>query len=189
MSIVLESLESIVNLDYPSDKYELIVVDNGSTDGSFEKIKELLERKSSLRKKIIKLDHNLGFTGGNNVGFVARDKESKYVLLLNNDAILLQGGLKTLVEYAENYDNVAGLQGVVLKYKSRLIDTAGGYISELLQFYLLGEGHEYPWVLRKPVYVTYADGSCVLYRVESVLKSLGNKLFIDEFSAMVMTTY
>jgi GT2 family glycosyltransferase len=181
MPIVLESLESIANLDYPSDRYELIVVDNGSTDGSFEKIKELLERKSSLRKRIIKLNHNLGFTGGNNVGFAVRSKESKYVLLLNNDAVLFQGGLKTLVEYAENYDTVAGLQGVVLKYKSRHIDTAGDYVSELLLSHPLGEGHEYPWILKKPIYVTYANGSCVLYRVESIVRSLGNKLFIDEF--------
>ena len=50
MPIVLKSLESIVNLDYPSDRYELIVVDNGSTDGSFEKIKEFLERKIVLER-------------------------------------------------------------------------------------------------------------------------------------------
>jgi len=62
------------------------------------------------------LNKNLGFAGGNNVGFMARDRESKYVLLLNNDAILFQEGLKMLVEYAENYSNVVGLQGVVLKY-------------------------------------------------------------------------
>jgi len=181
MPIVLESIESIINLDYPFEKYEFIVVDNGSTDGSFERIKEFLERKTSLRKKIIKLSHNLGFTGGNNIGFIARDKESKYVLLLNNDAVLFQSSLQTLIEYAENNDNVAGLQGVVLKYKSRLIDTAGDYINELLRSHSLGEYHEYPWILRKPIYVTYVDGSCALYRVESILKCLGNKLFIDEF--------
>lgn len=90
MPIVLKSLESIVNLDYPSDRYELIVVDNGSTDGSFEEIKRFLEKKSRLRKKIVRLSRNLGFTGGNNVGFMARDTESKYVLLLNNDAILFR---------------------------------------------------------------------------------------------------
>jgi len=142
---------------------------------------QLLGLRLPPRKKIIKLDHNLGFTGGNNEGFVAKDKEGKYVLLLNNDVVLFQGGLKTLVEYAENYDNVAGLQGVVLKYKSRLIDSAGGYISELLHSFTLGKGHEYPWTLKKPVYVTFAGGSCVLYRVESIVRSLGNKLFIDEF--------
>jgi len=101
MPIVLESLESIANLGYPSDRYELIVVDNGSTDGSFERIKGFLEKKTDLRKKVVKLGRNLGFTGGNNVGFAVRDRESEYVLLLNNDAILFQGGLRTLVEYAE----------------------------------------------------------------------------------------
>jgi GT2 family glycosyltransferase len=179
--IILKSLESIINLDYPSDKLELIVVDNGSNDGSFEKIKEFLGKRNSIRKKIIKLNRNLGFTGGNNVGFMARDKESKYVLLLNNDALLFQNGLKTLVEYAEVNSNVACLQGIVLKYGTRLIDTAGGFIDEFLQSHILGQSREYPWILRKPVYITYVDGSCAFYRVESIARCIGNKLFIDEF--------
>jgi GT2 family glycosyltransferase len=181
LPLVLQSLESIASIDYPSDKFELIVVDNGSTDGSFEKIREFLEKKSSLRKKIIKLSYNLGFTGGNNIGFIARDRESKYVLLLNNDAVLFQEGLRVLVEYAENYSGVAGLQGVVLKYKSKLIDTAGDYVDELLQTHTLGSDQAYPWILRKPIYVTYVDGCCSLYRVESILKCTGDKLFINEF--------
>jgi len=181
MPIVLKSLQSIADLDYPSDKLELIVIDNGSTDGSFERIKEFLEKRDNLRKKIIRLSKNLGFTSGNNIGFTARDKESKYVLLLNNDAVLFQNGLKTLIEYAEVNNNVACLQGVVLKYGTRLIDTAGNFIDELLWSHLLGQSCEYPWILRKPIYVTYVSGSCALYRVESVVRCLGNKLFIDEF--------
>jgi GT2 family glycosyltransferase len=181
MPIVLESLESIVSLDYPYDKLELIVVDNSSTDGSFEKIKGFLEKRNALRKKVIRLDKNLGFTGGNNVGFMARDKESRYVLLLNNDAILFQGSLKTLIEYAEINSNVACLQGVILRYGTRLIDSAGDFLDEFLRSYALGKYREYPWILRKPIYVTYVDGSCALYRVENVVRCLGNKLFIDEF--------
>ena len=181
MPIALESLESIATLNYPLDKYELIVVDNGSSDGSFEEIKGFLEKKSSLRRKIIKLNYNLGFTGGNNIGFIARDRGSKYVLLLNNDAVLFQEGLRVLVEYAEKYSSVAGLQGVVLKYGSRLIDTAGDYIDELLQAHVLGGNQVYPWILRRPIYVTYVDGSCSLYRVECLLKCTGGKLFINEF--------
>jgi GT2 family glycosyltransferase len=82
MSLVLKFLGSIASIDYPSDWLELIV-DNGSTDGSFERVREFVERRSGLRKKIVRLDKNLGFTGGNNVGFMARDRESRYVLLLN----------------------------------------------------------------------------------------------------------
>jgi len=181
MPVILKSLESIISIEYPFDRLELIVVDNGSNDGSFERIKGFLEKRDHLRKKIIRLRRNLGFTGGNNIGFMARDKESKYVLLLNNDAILFQNGLKTLIEYAEINSNVACLQGVVLKYGTRLIDSAGDFLDEFLHSYALGSHHEYPWILRKPIYVTYVDGSCALYRVESVVKCLGNKLFIDEF--------
>jgi len=148
---------------------------------ALRRLRSFLRRKVSLRKKIIKLDYNLGFTGGNNIGFIARDRESKYVLLLNNDAVLFQEGLRVLVEYAEKYSGVAGLQGVVLKYKSRLIDTAGDYVDELLQAHLLGSNQVYPWILRKPIYVTYVDGCCSLYRVESLLKCTGDKLFINEF--------
>jgi len=181
LPIVLESLESVVGLDYPFDRYELIVVDNGSTDGSFERVKDFLERRGSLKKRIIRLGRNLGFTGGNNIGFTARDRESKYVLLLNNDAIIFQGGLKTLVEYAENHSDVACLQGVVLKYGTRLIDSAACYVDELLQTHTIGQYREYPWILSRPVHVTYVSGSCALYRVEHVLKCIGDKLFIDEF--------
>jgi GT2 family glycosyltransferase len=181
--IVLESLESIAELDYPFERYELIVVDNGSTDGSYEEISKFLEKKNNLHKKIIRLQKNLGFTGGNNVGFRARDKESKYVLLLNNDAVLFQEGLKKLVEIFENLGKVAGVQGVVLKYKSGLIDTAGGYINEFLQPYLLGQGYPYKWRTIKYLPVTYVDGSCALYRVKNILECVGNKLFLDEFFA------
>ncbi|MGC8997699.1 MAG: glycosyltransferase family 2 protein [Fervidicoccaceae archaeon] len=181
IDIVLESLESVVSMDYPSEKYELIVVDNGSVDGSFESIKNFLDKKSGFRKKIIKLDKNLGFTGGNNKGYRARDGDSKYVLLLNNDAIIREGGLKSLVEYAENMPLLGAVQGIVLRYKSNLIDTSGGYISELLHTSSPGAGEKYPWILKKPVYVSYADGACVLYRIDAVKKCCSDKLFIDEF--------
>jgi GT2 family glycosyltransferase len=97
--------------------------------------------------------------------------------------VLFQQGLKTLVEYAENDDRVAGLQGVVLRYGSRLIDTAGGFVDEMILAYGLGNGKEYPWILRKPIYISFADGSCSLFKVKNLLSCLGNKLFIEDFFA------
>lgn len=180
-SLVLESLKAISELDYPYDKYELIVVDNGSTDGSIEKIEEFLKKRENLRKKIVRLNKNLGFTGGNNVGFKARDKESKYIVLLNNDAVPFRESLKTMVEYAEQY-NAGGLNGIILKYEEdNVIDTAGDVVDELLCAILVGRGKMSPWVIKKPFYITYADGAFALYKIDCILKSVGEKLFFDEF--------
>jgi len=59
----LESLQGVFDLDYP--ELELIIVDNGSNDGSFETVKEFAERKrpGNVRLKIVKLERNLGFAG------------------------------------------------------------------------------------------------------------------------------
>ncbi|MEM0027840.1 MAG: glycosyltransferase family 2 protein [Ignisphaera sp.] len=187
IDLVLKSLEAIADLDYPGDRYELIVVDNGSTDGSFERIREFLDKKSSLRKKIIRLEKNLGFTGGSNIGYRARDRESKYVLLVNNDAIPLQNSLKTLVEYAEKFDGVGGLNGVILDYDGKRIDTAGDFVDELLISYASGSKEVYPWIIRKPFYISYADGAYVLYSIEAIAKcigeKIGDKMFVESFFA------
>jgi len=177
---ILESLQAIAELDYPSDRYEVIIVDNKSTDGSFKKIIEFLERIGSLRKRVVRLTTNLGYTGGNNIGFMARDPESKYVILLNNDAVPLPESLPLMVEYAEKYEWAGALNGVVLRHGSNLIDTAGGFLDELLLSHLTGSGKPYPWIVKHPFYISYADGAYVLYKVEHILRCIGNKLFVDE---------
>jgi GT2 family glycosyltransferase len=75
------------------------------------------------------------------------------------------------------------LQGVILQYGTRLIDSAGDYVDELLRPCRLGADHEYPWILRKPVYVTFTTGAVALYDVGAVLKCIGDKLFLDELFA------
>jgi hypothetical protein len=49
------------------------------------------------------------------------------------------------------------LQGVALKYGTRFIDTAGDFIDELIYTHAFGRYCEYPWVLRRPFHITYAD--------------------------------
>ncbi|GAB6946701.1 hypothetical protein JCM16161A_08310 [Vulcanisaeta sp. JCM 16161] len=87
IDIALRSLESFLNLDFGD--YELIVVDNASTDGSFERIRKFVEehKPSSVKVKIIRNDRNLGYAGGMNIGWDARDPDSKYVAFANNDLI------------------------------------------------------------------------------------------------------
>jgi len=49
IQIALESLESIIKLNYPREKHGLIVVDNESKDNFYEKIKIFLEKHSNVK--------------------------------------------------------------------------------------------------------------------------------------------
>lgn len=75
-----ETLTSIWKQDFSN--YEIIVVDNGSTDGSVEMVEE--EFKNA---KTIKLDKNMGIKGYN-IGM--QYSKGKYVVLIDNDMILVQ---------------------------------------------------------------------------------------------------
>ncbi|MEM1541420.1 MAG: glycosyltransferase family 2 protein [Ignisphaera sp.] len=185
LDIVLKSLEGISNLDYPNNRYELIVVDNGSNDGSFEAIKSFLEKKTWLKKKIIKLNRNTGFTGGCNIGFQARDPESKYIALLNNDAVPYKDSIRNLVEYAEQINGVGAIQGIILDLDTKKVDTAGNMLTELLIGGQLYQGEDIGKVKKRLFYVTYADGAYALLNVEAVKKATGfkNRLFYDKMFA------
>ncbi len=82
---------------------EVIVVDNGSVDGS---VAALRERFAGLR--VIAVGRNLGFSGGNNVG-LARAR-GEYTLLLNSDAALRPGALQALLEAARQHPEAGALQ-------------------------------------------------------------------------------
>lgn len=78
----LECLESVQKIDYPS--YEVVVVDNGSTDNSVATIKQ--QYPSVI---LLETGENIGYAGGNNVGIRhAMSNGAEYILLLNNDTIV-----------------------------------------------------------------------------------------------------
>jgi GT2 family glycosyltransferase len=180
IDLVLESLQKIKELDYPN--YELIAVDNGSVDGSYEFVRKFAEGMRNA--KIIRLKKNVGFTGGNNVAYKARDFRSKYVALLNNDAVPHPESLKKMVEIMEGNMQLGGCQGIVLDYNSNAIDNAGWLICELLGVYAVFNGKD-PTVFKKPLYITYADGSYSIYRVDALKKAMhcAYKIFDDQMFA------
>lgn len=73
--------------------FEVIVVDNGSTDGSAQAVRE---RHSWVR--LLAQDKNLGFTGGHNLAI--RERKGRHAFLLNSDATVHPGALKTLLEFS-----------------------------------------------------------------------------------------
>jgi GT2 family glycosyltransferase len=91
------------NTDYPN--YELIVVDNASTDGTVEELQRLA--RSIPTVKVILNDHNAGFGPGNNQGLAAATGE--ILVLLNNDTVVPRGWLTRLARHLD--DAALGLIG------------------------------------------------------------------------------
>jgi GT2 family glycosyltransferase len=101
----LRCLDSLRGLDA-----EVIVVDNGSTDGSVEAI-----RAAFPRVGVIDTGANLGFSGGNNAGIRrALEGGADWVVLLNNDAVLEPGALDALREAAARHPDAGVLAGKLL---------------------------------------------------------------------------
>jgi len=92
----IECLRSVQALDYPH--YQVLVVDNASSDGSPEQI-----RVAFLDVELIVNEVNLGYAGGINVGIKrALEEGADYVLLLNNDTLVDERLLAELLKAGES---------------------------------------------------------------------------------------
>ena len=78
---------------------EVIVVDNRSTDGSFEALKKF--QSESFNLKVVDGKENLGFGKANNLGF--KYATGQYILFLNSDTTVHAGALEKLVTYYQNH--------------------------------------------------------------------------------------
>jgi len=81
---------------------EIIVVDNASTDGSPDMV-----RQRFPTVKLIASDLNLGFTRGNNVGIAG--SSGRYMLLLNPDTEVIANALSTMIAYMDSHLDVGAL--------------------------------------------------------------------------------
>jgi GT2 family glycosyltransferase len=178
LNIVKMSLLSIKKLNYKN--YELIIVDNASTDGSFEQIKSYLNN-IGLKAKIIKTKHNLGFTGGNNIGFKERAKDSLYTLLINNDAILFPDSLKNLIKIIESKERIGALNGAVLNYNNNMLNNVPSFLDELFGIVTSYPSEFKDWKF-KEIYETYPYGAVALLKNEAILEANKgiNQIFDEE---------
>lgn len=94
----LDCLRYVYSQSYKD--FEVIMVDNGSTDNTPKEVKKRFPEVNVIQKK-----KNYGFAEGNNIG--VRKAKGEYVVLLNNDTIVEKDWLKELVDFMDKDKSTA----------------------------------------------------------------------------------
>lgn len=104
--VLKEAIESVIK-ETAAFEYEIILVDNASTDGSVEMVREAFTSVNSAQGPgviVIANKKNRGFAGGNNDGLAKAAGE--YLMLLNPDTIVHDRAIEKLVQYLDAHDDV-----------------------------------------------------------------------------------
>jgi len=162
-------LPSVIGQTYKN--IEIIVVDNGSTDGSIEYV------QSNDSIKLVCNSTNVGFSKGNNIGI--QIASGKYIAVLNNDTELDLNWVSSLVEVAEGHPDAGMFACKILSYYDRnLIDCVGHLIYPDGLSRGRGRGEIDKGQYNKIEEVAFPSGCAALYRKE-MLEQVG--LFDETF--------
>ena len=161
LKCIRECLESVVATNYTTT--EIIVVDNGSTDGSHN----IAKKFSNVR--LVALEKNIGFAAGNNAGF--KIAKGKYIATLNNDVIVEPDWLQQPTELFEHYPSIGIVACRQMNYYHRdRIDCLYTYPLHSLLFEPMGVGKIFTNdnLFSRPGQVIGAGGASAIYRKEVV---------------------
>jgi GT2 family glycosyltransferase len=160
-----ECLSSVLKSNYPD--FEVIFVDNASTDGSVEFVQSNFRGYSNLR--IIRNNRNLGFAEGNNVG--AKVAKGEYVVFLNVDTKVDPNWLKELVTAMESDESIGAAQSKLLQFDGRTIDSAGDFINFYGFGWMRGHGEIDRGQFNKIDEIFSARGAAMIVRKKSFRRS------------------
>ncbi len=152
--------------------FEIVIVDNGSTDSSLNYLKQLENKKV----KAVFLEENLGFGAGNNIGF--KHCSGEYIVLLNNDTVVKEDFLENVIKPFKLSKEIGMVAPLILfKFNPDTIDKAGGH---LVYFDGLNRGRGCQEKLSEkyltPGYVLIPDGCAACFKRE-LIENYG---FFDE---------
>lgn len=163
-------LDSLKNQTYSN--FSIIVVDNASDDSSYN----WLNNYENVTLK--KLDKNYGFSKAVNEGI--KLSNSKYVVLLNNDTVVPENWLETLLGEIEKDESIFSVCSKMIRYNEKdKIDDAGDEYSILGWAYKIGDGKNIS-SFRKSKYVFSSCAGAAIYR-NSIFDEIG--YFDEDFFA------
>jgi GT2 family glycosyltransferase len=167
----------------PRDKFEIFVVDNDSSDGSVEMVREQFPDVHLVANK-----ENVGFGRANNQ--VLDRCKGEYILLFNPDAMLIDNSIDRLLIHADEHQDVAIWGARLLNIDRSLQRWTGGafpniknitghylFITRLLSYFGKTQSLYLETDVDVDVDVDWVSGACMLLRSDA----LDNKLFNDKF--------
>lgn len=171
-----KAIPSVLN-ELKTVKGDLLIVENGSTDNSFEFIQQKFPTVA-----VLKTNENLGGSGGFNAGItVALQSQCRYVWLLDNDIEAETGALSSLLEILENHSQAGAVGSQICLYQNpQIIQEIGAFITPWLGSTKLHHAGQQRLSLDSdPVQVDYLAACSLLVRSDVFHKiGLFHKFFI-----------
>ena len=165
--LLTDCLKSVQNQSY--EHTNIVLVDNGSTDGSVEYVSQEFRNV-----KVVRLEDNRGFTGANNIGI--KSGAGEFVALLNNDAVAHRHWLMESIRCLRRHPDAGFCASRIVNFFQRnLLDAAGdvytrGGVNAKRGFGHTTDSHQ------DTGYVFGACAAAVVYR-RDMLEEIG---FFDE---------
>ena len=121
-NVIEACLDSLISQTYPH--HEILVVDNGSQDGSLE----LIKLKYSSKLQIVENSRNLGFAEGVNIGI--KHSQGEFIALLNSDAVVRDNWLEELLKGISRSESIGmAASKIYFAGKENILDNTGAVIS------------------------------------------------------------
>ena len=193
-----ELFSSLEEIEYPREDFEIIVVDNASTDDTVKRLRNFELQITNLQ--ILINQKNTGFAQGNNIGLrYALEKNFDYAYLLNQDTIVDPIFLQEAVAVGESDEKIGAVQSLLMLWPDKdLINSwgneihylgfayAGGYKEKISNFQPASPARFVGALARRaggfPISnyreIAYASGAACLVRLTAI-KEIG--LFNEDF--------
>ncbi|MGD0835666.1 MAG: glycosyltransferase family 2 protein [Polyangia bacterium] len=169
-------MQSLAEVDYPRDRLELHLVDNGPGDGSLEVARTAAASLATRLPQVVihEPGRNLGFAAGNNLALRAAIAAGfDYCYLLNPDATFEAAALAEAVRVAGQSERVGSVQSLlVLGDRPEVVNTSGNHIHFLGFGYVGGYQTLRQDVALAPRDITFSSGACMLVP-SAILQEVG----------------
>jgi GT2 family glycosyltransferase len=180
LNIVHDSIESALNISYPN--LDVMLVDNNSTDGSFESIEDRFGEDII----VLKLNRNYGYAGGNEYGlknYVGRRGFPEYVVFMNNDYVVKNMDfILEHIKFLKSRSYILLANGYNMYEDGLHVSNFGFFIDSFADIIPRYQNFKVSECPEEFSYITYASGECFIVRVKPILRLRGHVFYPKIFA-------